>query len=135
MSENCIFCKIIAGDIPSYKVMENDFAFAFLDISPANRGHTLVIPKKHAADIFEVDDDSLVQVIKLTQKVVGHLVTSLGAKGASIFQLNRAEAGQTVFHLHFHVIPRWSVNEMRASWIETPGDKHELENVWKILTQ
>ena len=130
---SCIFCKIIAGGIPSFKVMENEGAYAFLDINPAMRGHTLVAPKVHADDIFAIDAESLMQVTALTKSVATLLVDRLGAKGTSIFQFNRAEGGQSVFHLHFHVVPRWSADELKSPWTEAPGDMSELKATHDVL--
>jgi len=108
---DCIFCKIINGEIPSYKVYEDDDVFAFMDISPVSAGHVLVIPKKHAQDIFEIDDESHGKVQKVVKKLAHKIVDKLGAKGVNIINNNKAEAGQTVFHYHVHIIPRYDEND------------------------
>lgn len=103
----CIFCKIIAGEIPSHKVYEDDATLAFLDIHPAQRGHTLVIPKQHAADLFVLPADSLHAVARTTQHVAHQLQQVLQFDGLNVMQSNGASAGQTVFHYHVHLIPRF----------------------------
>jgi len=103
---SCIFCKIIAGEIPSYKVYEDKHTLAFLDIGPVNPGHTLVVPKKHFANIEEADEETLCRVMKTVKKVGLSLKKNLGAVGYNILEANDPEAGQSVPHLHFHLIPR-----------------------------
>ena len=102
--EDCIFCKIIKGEIPSYKVYEDDFVYAFLDINPLVEGHTLVIPKKHQKDIFEVDDFS--KIMSAAKLIAQKMKSSLNCQGVNIFNANGAVAQQTVFHFHLHLIPR-----------------------------
>lgn len=103
--ENCIFCKIIKGEIPSYKIYENEHTYAFLDISNDCLGHTLVIPKNHTADIFETDEKTLNEVIKTTKLLSLHY-KELGFQGVNIQNNSGEVAGQSVFHLHFHILPR-----------------------------
>ncbi|GGB02141.1 HIT family protein [Macrococcus hajekii] len=104
---DCIFCKIINGDIPAYKVYEDDYTLAFLDISQVAKGHTLVIPKTHSQDLLETDSEVLAHVIKSVQKVAQMIDKSLNPDGINIIQNNRAFADQSVFHLHFHIMPRY----------------------------
>ena len=103
---DCIFCKIVAGVIPSYKVYENDQVLAFLDINPVNPGHTLVVSKKHFANIEEADEQSLCQIMNIVKKIGASLKQNLGAAGYNILENNDPIAGQIVPHLHFHVTPR-----------------------------
>lgn len=103
--ENCIFCKIINKDIPSYKIYEDDKVYAFLDISDDIYGHTLVIPKKHSINIFDTDDEYLAAVIKAVKKISLHY-KSKGFDGVNIFSSNDEAAEQGVMHLHFHIFPR-----------------------------
>ncbi|MBI4779547.1 HIT family protein, partial [Candidatus Falkowbacteria bacterium] len=100
---SCIFCKIIAGEIPSYKVYEDDRILAILDINPVNPGHTLVVPKKHFVNIEEADEETLCQVIKTVKKVGFSLKNNLGAPGYNVQVNNDPVAGQAVPHLHFHI--------------------------------
>jgi len=102
--EDCIFCKIIKGEIPSYKVYEDDFVYAFLDANPLVEGHTLVIPKKHQKDIFEVDDFS--KIMSAVKIITQKMRSNFNCQGINVFNSNGAIAGQTVFHFHIHLIPR-----------------------------
>lgn len=102
-----IFAKILRGDIPSYKVYEDDDVLAFMDVMPQSDGHTLILPKTPARNILDVEPDVLAKVIKVTQKIAKAAVTAFAADGAVVMQYNEAPAGQTVFHLHFHVVPRY----------------------------
>lgn len=103
---DCIFCKIIAGEIPSDKVYEDDAVLAFMDIRPVSRGHVLVVPKIHSANILETEDEVAAVVLKQTKKITAAVNKAVGADGFTISTNIGEAAGQTVFHLHFHVIPR-----------------------------
>jgi histidine triad (HIT) family protein len=103
---NNIFAKILRGDLPSYKVYEDDKALAFLDIMPRAPGHTLVLPKSSVRNIFDIQADDLAHVIKVTQRVAQAAMTVFGADGVTVQQFNESAGGQVVFHLHVHVIPR-----------------------------
>ncbi len=103
---NCIFCKILNGEIPSNKVFENDNFIAILDAFPANEGHTLVIPKKHYENIFEIDEDTLKEGYAIAKKIATSIKKALNVKDINILQNNGALAGQTVNHFHIHIIPR-----------------------------
>jgi histidine triad (HIT) family protein len=130
---DCIFCGIVAGDIPSKKVLETDTCLAFLDIFPANRGHTLVIPKEHVADIF-ASDAKTYSAVASTAKEVADLVTQkLSSDGVSIFQMNREAGWQTVFHLHMHVIPRWENDDLHKPWDIAPASEDSLSEVLRQL--
>ena len=103
---NCIFCKIVNGEIPSHKVYEDEATLAFLDINPVSDGHTLVIPKKHSENIYDIREDSLQKVALTVQKVAKAVKTAFNADGVNILQANGATAGQAVFHYHVHIVPR-----------------------------
>ena len=103
---NNIFAKMLRGEIPAHKVYEDDRAFAFLDIMPQATGHTLVIPKSAARNVFDIAPDDLAYLIQVTQKIAKTAMSVFAADGVNIFQFNEPAAGQSVFHLHFHVIPR-----------------------------
>ena len=107
MKNDCLFCAIAAGEIPSFKVYEDDLVLAYLDINPFSRGHTLVIPKKHSFGILDADDETLAAVIVRVKKVAAHVTAQLGCDGFNVLQNNGEAAGQTVKHVHFHIIPRW----------------------------
>ena len=111
--DNCVFCKIISGEFSSYKIYENDYVLAFLDISKDTYGHTLVVPKKHFENIFDCDEQYLSEVMKAVQKVANHY-KALGFKAVNILNASGKEAGQTVFHLHFHIMPKMEENEFDA---------------------
>ncbi len=105
---SCIFCKIVAGEIPAHKVYEDDQTLAFLDILPASRGHTLVIPKEHAESLFDITPETLAAVMTSAQTVARILRSKLQTDGMNMFQNNGAAAGQEVFHFHLHLLPRWT---------------------------
>ena len=108
---DCIFCKIVRGDIPCHKVYEDDDVLAFLDISQTTKGHTLVISKEHFRNLLYVPKDILAKVMGAAQKIAQAQVASLGAKGVNIINNTNEVAGQTVMHFHVHVIPRYSKEE------------------------
>lgn len=104
---DCIFCKIIAGEIPSHQVYEDDATVAFLDINPASRGHTLVVPKHHTNGLYDIEPDALSNVAVVAQRIALRIRDVLHPDGLNIVQNSGAAAGQAVFHYHVHVIPRW----------------------------
>ena len=108
MSATCLFCGIIAGDVPSVRVAEDDATYAFMDINPAAEGHLLVVPKRHSADLFEIPADDLAATTLAAQRIARVAVDELGADGVNLLNCCGAVAWQTVFHLHLHVIPRYS---------------------------
>jgi len=103
---DCVFCKIVKGEIPCHRVYEDERTFAFLDINPVARGHTLVIPKAHHQDIFDAPSEDVTAVAQSAKKVAEALVGGLGAEGVNILHASGSAAEQSVFHLHLHVIPR-----------------------------
>lgn len=107
MSDQCLFCGIIDGAVPSAKVYEDDATYAFMDISPASDGHLLVIPKRHSKDLLEIPADDLAAVTATAQKIAREVVGELGADGVNLLNCCGADAWQTVFHFHLHVIPRY----------------------------
>ena len=117
-----IFAKILRGELPCYKIYEDEVAFAFMDIMPRIDGHCLVIPKFPARNLIDADPAGLGQVIQRVQKVAKAAMTGLGAEGVTIQQFNEQAGGQVIFHLHFHILPRWAGVELRppASAMEKP---------------
>ena len=106
--KDCLFCKIIAHDeIPSTKVYENDSVYAFLDISPVNLGHTLVVPKKHYKNVYETPDEALAEMMSVAKKIATAIKSELKADGVNIIMNNDKTAGQIIFHSHLHVVPRY----------------------------
>ena len=134
MSE-CIFCKIVAGSIPSHKVFEDEYCYAFLDIFPANRGHTLVIPKKHVKDIHDADAQTYSKVASAAKEVADLLANKLESEGTTIFQMSREAGWQTVFHLHMHVIPRWKDDGLHKPWDIAPAADSDLREVLQQITK
>ncbi|MBQ3048216.1 MAG: HIT family protein [Clostridia bacterium] len=112
--DNCIFCKIAKGTAPCYKIYEDEMTLAFLDISKDTYGHTLVIPKAHCTNILDCKEDVLSAVIKTVKKVSNHYVENCGFKGVNVLNASGEEAQQSVFHLHFHILPRREKEEMDA---------------------
>src|SRR5215212_6518686 len=106
MADDCIFCKIVAGELPSTKIYEDDRTIAFMDIAPWTRGHALVIPKAHSADLGEIAAEDLAAVALTAQKIAERQKERLGAEGVNLLNCYGAAAWQTVFHTHVHVIPR-----------------------------
>ncbi len=121
-SQDCIFCKIIAGEIPCYKLYEDDATFAFMDINPANDGHALVIPKDHAKDVHAVSDDSISRTVITAKKIATAVEKSISPTGINLVQCNGPAAGQSVFHFHMHVLPRREGDELKLNWGLKPGD-------------
>ncbi len=119
---DCIFCKIINGELPSQRVYEDDHTIAFMDIAPGTRGHLLVIPRNHAKDITEIDPDDLAAVARTAQVMARRVTERLDADGVNIINSCGAAAWQTVFHLHFHVIPRYAGDQLVLPWTPAPGD-------------
>ena len=112
--DNCIFCKIAKGESPCYKIYEDELTLAFLDISKDTFGHTLVVPKCHSTNVLDCPDEVLAAVIKTVKKVANHYVQNCGFKGINILNASGEEAQQSVFHLHFHILPRMDKFEMDA---------------------
>ena len=113
---DCIFCKVIHGELPSFKIYEDEKTLAFLDIRPVNPGHTLVVPKKHSVDIFEIEEEEWDAVMKTTRVVAHALEKALSPIGINLSMNNRSGAGQVVFHAHVHVMPRFE-NDGWKIWI------------------
>jgi histidine triad (HIT) family protein len=126
---DCLFCRIVAGDLPSTRVHEDDRVIALMDIFPATRGHVLVIPRAHAADLRDVAPDDLAAAAAAAQLLAGRAFDRLGAAGVTVMQSNGAAAWQTVFHFHFHVVPRYEDDPLQLPWVPQAGDPDELAAV------
>ena len=127
--EDCIFCKIANGEIPSTTIYEDDTFRVILDLGPANPGHALILPKEHFRDITEIDADTAAKVLPLAAKIGTALKEGLGCDGFNVVQNNGPAAGQTVFHFHVHIIPRYDADPKMVTW--TPGtyEDGEMEKV------
>ena len=119
---DCIFCKIIDGEIPSFKVFEDDRTLAFMDINPVSPGHVLVIPKHHARDLMHIPTDWLMATTATAQTVARAVDRTLKPHGINLVQSNGPGAGQSVFHLHVHVFPRIAGDKLKLNWGLAPGD-------------
>jgi histidine triad (HIT) family protein len=123
---DCLFCKIVAGEIPATIVAEDERTVAFMDINPATRGHALVIPRVHVRDVHEIDPDDLRAVAAVAQRVAERQRDRLGADGVNLLNSSGAAAWQTVFHFHLHVIPRYSGDPLKLPWVPAPGDMDDI---------
>jgi len=124
---DCIFCKIIDGEIPAVKVLDEKLVVAFMDINPSSKGHMLVVPKNHAENIFEIPESDLVALIKAVKRCAKAVKDALNAEGITILQLNGKASDQIVSHLHIHVIPRWENDGLSVStWEMKTGDMEEI---------
>jgi len=128
---DCIFCKIVQGEIPSAKIYEDDLVMSFLDINPINPGHALVLPKEHYATLFDVPQEVLHACITASQRVAGAVFGAVGASGLNFLQNNFRSAGQLIDHVHFHLIPRHEGDGFLTSWPGRPYPPGELEVVLK----
>ncbi|MGD8512426.1 MAG: HIT family protein [Deltaproteobacteria bacterium] len=125
---DCIFCKIVSGEIPSVKVYEDDTVFAFMDINPLSDGHLLVIPKAHAGTIQEITEADFVAVMSATHKLAAAVQKALSPAGINLMQLNGKAANQVVPHLHMHIVPRWSGDGLSiCKWEPMAGDMAKIQ--------
>lgn len=130
---DCVFCKILAGEIPSMKIYEDEYCIATLDIGPATDGHTLILAKEHYSDVTEVPDECLGNLFAAAKKVGKIQMEKLGADGFNIVQNNGAAAGQTVRHFHIHVIPRYEGGPIVAAWKPAEPDFEKLGEIQQKL--
>jgi histidine triad (HIT) family protein len=122
MAEDCIFCKIVAGELPATIVDSDERTISFMDIRPASRGHALVIPRAHATDVHAIDAQDLSAVAAAAKRLAAKARDNLGAEGVNLLNSSGAVAWQTVFHFHMHVIPRYTGDPLRLPWVPAPGD-------------
>jgi histidine triad (HIT) family protein len=132
-ADGCVFCKILDGELPADVVAQSDRALAFADINPATRGHTLVIPRKHVADVHEISERDLVAVALLAKEVADRARERLGADGVNLLHSAGRAAWQVVFHFHIHVIPRYVGDPLRLPWVSTPGEQTEIASAAAAL--
>lgn len=129
LKNDCIFCKIAAGEIPSVCIYEDDDFKAILDISPAVKGHVIIIPKKHTGDIFELSKDEASKVFVIASDIGKALKEELKCDGLNVLQNNGEAAGQTVFHFHMHLIPRFKNDNVKIAWPSTEYKEGEMEQL------
>src|SRR5215208_3518856 len=131
---DCLFCKIVAGEIPSTRVDEDERTIAFMDINPATRGHVLVVPREHSTDLLEIGDEDLAAVSRMSRKVAQRQKDRLAADGVNLLNSCGKPAWQTVLHFHMHVIPRYASDPLRLPWEPAPGDRDEIAAAARELT-
>ena len=130
---DCIFCKIVKGQARSWKVYEDERVYAFLDIHPVNEYHTLVIPKKHYENIFDIPETELIHVITAVKKLVGVYSSNLGINNVQIINSSGSEAQQDVFHMHFHIVPRKMGDNQNVKWTTHPEWVEEFDQLLKRI--
>jgi len=127
MTAGCIFCSIVAGSAPAHVVEEDARTIAFMDINPLVRGHVLVVPRAHAAELWEMAIDDGAALMRMTQRIAGAVHAAFAPDGVNLFHATGAAAGQTVFHVHMHVVPRWDGDAFRPPTIPQRGVDPDLD--------
>jgi histidine triad (HIT) family protein len=133
MVDPCIFCGIVAGEVPGQIIDSDEHTVAFMDINPATRGHALVVPRTHSADLLEISDEDLGHTILATRRLVERMHETLEPDGFNILNSCGQEAWQTVFHFHIHVIPRYQEDPLKLPWVPGPGDEDEIASVAALV--
>jgi histidine triad (HIT) family protein len=131
---DCLFCKIVAGDVPATRVREDERTVAFMDINPATRGHMLVIPREHSTNLLEIASEDLAACAATAKELTALVSERLGADGVNVLNSCGRAAWQTVFHFHLHLIPRYSGDPLRLPWTPAPGDRDEIAAAAEALT-
>ena len=130
---NCIFCKIANGEIPSRTIEENDMFRVVLDVGPATRGHALILPKEHYRNLYDLPEEMAAEAVKMAKKVALKMKEKLNCDGVNIVQNNEESAGQTVFHFHMHVIPRYTNDGQVIGWKPGQPTAEEMDEVLEAL--
>ena len=133
--DDCIFCKLANGDIPTNSIYEDDKFNVILDNGPATKGHALILPKDHADNLFELPEETAADAMKLARKLGKHIMDTLGADGLNIVQNSGPVAGQTVMHFHLHIIPRYEGDGQKILWAPTSPSAEELTQVKEQLSK
>lgn len=133
--DNCIFCKIANGEIPSETIYEDELFRVILDLGPASKGHALILPKEHYRDLCELDEKTAAKVLPLAARIGKAMKESLGCAGSNVVQNNGIEAGQTVFHFHVHVIPRYENGPAMVTWTPGTADSQELKETGAAIRE
>ncbi|KAF0105518.1 MAG: HIT family hydrolase diadenosine tetraphosphate hydrolase [Rhodospirillaceae bacterium] len=129
IDDSCIFCKIVAGELPCFKLLEDEATIAFMDINPVNPGHALAVAKGHWPTVDVIPPEILAAVAKTAQRVAKAAMRELKPSGVNLLQSNGEGAGQSVPHLHVHILPRYPGDKVRLNWVYTPGDKAEIQAI------
>jgi len=133
--DDCIFCKIANGEIPTNSIYEDEKFRVILDMGPATKGHALILPKEHYANLYELPEDWAAEAMVLAKRMAGSMTEKLGCDGFNLVQNNNPCAGQTVFHFHLHLIPRYENDGQEILWNPTSPSAEELKEVLQILTK
>ena len=131
--KDCIFCKIAAGEIPSATLYEDDDFRVILDLGPASKGHALILPKEHYRNLYDIDEEVVAKAMILAKKMVNKLTKVLDCDGYNIVQNNEECAGQSVFHFHMHLVPRFIKDTVTVTWVPGQSDNEELDRLSKAL--
>lgn len=133
--DDCIFCKIANGEIPSKTLYEDETFRVILDVGPATKGHALILPKEHAADLFEISEETASRVLILAKRMAANMKEKLQCDGMNLIQNNGTAAGQTVSHFHLHLIPRYEGDGQQINWVSGECTQEELESVRKAIVE
>ncbi len=132
--DDCIFCKIAAGEIPCSKIFENEQILAFMDIAPLNKGHLLVIPKDHFETVLDIDDETYGRLFSIISRIAKGVGVSINPDGMTVMQLNGKASDQVVPHLHIHIVPRWMQDGLTLSaWESVPGDMKDISATAELI--
>ena len=131
--DNCIFCKIANGEIPSATLYEDEEFRVILDLGPASKGHALILPKEHYRNLYDIDEEVVAKAMILAKKMVNKLTKVLDCDGYNIVQNNEECAGQSVFHFHMHLVPRFIKDTVTVTWVPGQSDNEELDRLSKAL--
>jgi histidine triad (HIT) family protein len=129
MADDCLFCGIVAGSIPSETIDSDERTVAFMDINPATAGHALVVPREHSADLLEIADEDLTAATLAARRLARRMKNVLGADGINLINACGSAAWQTVFHFHIHVVPRYEDDPLKLPWVPEPGNSDEIAAV------
>jgi histidine triad (HIT) family protein len=129
VADDCLFCGIVAGDVPAQIVDSDEHTVAFMDINPATRGHALVVPRTHSTDLFDVSDEDLERTLRAARRLARRIDEALGPDGFNLLNSCRPAAWQTVFHFHVHVIPRYDDDPLKLPWIPRGAEAPEIERI------
>jgi histidine triad (HIT) family protein len=133
VAEDCLFCGIVAGDVPAQIVDSDERTVAFMDINPATRGHALVVPREHSRDLLEISDEDLERTTVAARRLATRIQETLEPDGLNLLNSCRPAAWQTVFHFHIHVVPRYADDPLELPWVPGPGDADEIERVAGLI--
>ena len=132
-AEDCLFCKIVAGEIPAQIVDSDDHTVAFMDINPATRGHALVVPREHSTDLMEISDADLERTVVAARRLARRMEEVLEPDGYNVLNSCRPAAWQTIFHFHVHVVPRYDDDPLKLPWVPRSGDERKIAAIAERL--